>query len=385
VGKLVRPHLEDDPLYYDKLEKLESGKKNARQLPRRYFCRAMESGVCFYEKYKNSEGKIVPEEMILLTNEALKNMAPTAEGIPVYVRHVEEVDLSNLQEEADGYVVKSFFNELDAHWWMEFMAVSDDAHDKIQKGWKVSTAYTPINSGPSGTLHNVKYNREIKIGEYTHLAIVDNPRYENAIIMTPEQFKEYNDKKEKELAELKNSKGGNELMSKFKVFLNKLVGDTHDEIADPSNVVIETEGGKKILLSEIINAVEKEGKEKEKDDKENCYDNDTEVTVGKDKMKLGTLMEKYNKMKQKKNAEDEEEKKKKEKEEEEKNKGKKNADAEAKEKAEKDKQNALDKAKADEEAKKNFDQLNNAHRTSETQIIETSQDKVERGKAKYGA
>ncbi|MGB2578128.1 hypothetical protein AAIR98_000046, partial [Elusimicrobium simillimum] len=43
-------------------------------------------------------------------------------------------------------------------------------------------------------------------GYYTHLALVANPRYEEAEIMTPEDFKAYKEAKRAQLNQLQNSK-----------------------------------------------------------------------------------------------------------------------------------------------------------------------------------
>jgi hypothetical protein len=68
-----------------------------------------------------------------------------------------------------------------------------------------------------GEWHAVPYDRKVLVGEYDHLAIVDNPRYENSIILTPEQFKSYNSELEEELSRIRNSRefGEKETMDKI--------------------------------------------------------------------------------------------------------------------------------------------------------------------------
>lgn len=180
--------------------------KNEKKLPERYFARHIKEGVVHYlEKGQDN--------IYLVTNEALKKMNKSFEGKPVYVRHVDKVDVDNLREKADGYVVKSFYNEFDGAWWAEIIVVSDEGHEAVEKGWAVSNAYLPTELGVGGSYHDISYQKEVKNGVYDHLALVDNPRYEEAVIMTPEEFKNFNEGRKQELEQLKNSKE-NEMLSK---------------------------------------------------------------------------------------------------------------------------------------------------------------------------
>lgn len=173
--------------------------KNEKQLPERYYARHIKEGLVHYLE----NGKDV---LYLVKNDALKKMNESFDGKPIYVRHVDRVDMDNLREQADGYVVKSFYNEFDGAWWTEMLVVSDKGHEAIKKGWAVSNCYSPTEYGAGGSYHDIDYQREIKNGEYEHLAIVPNPRYEESVIMTPEEFKEFNEGKKQEIEKLKNSK-----------------------------------------------------------------------------------------------------------------------------------------------------------------------------------
>ena len=131
-------------------------------------------------------------------------------GIAVAVIDVDHqtVDLEKLQEQADGYVIESFYLPEDGSHWAKIIIVSDKGHDAVGKGWAVSNAYVPDNFAGSGEWHNIPYDREITDAHYTHLAIVANPRYEEALIMTPEEFKQYKAGKKEQLNQLQNSKQG---------------------------------------------------------------------------------------------------------------------------------------------------------------------------------
>lgn len=173
--------------------------KNEKQLPKKYYARHIKEGLVHYLENGN-------DVLYLVKNEALQKMNKSFEGCPVYVRHVDEVDMENLRETADGYVIKSFYNEFDGAWWTEMLIVSDEGHEAIKKGWAVSNCYSPTEYGAAGTYHDIDYQKEVMNGVYEHLAIVPNPRYEEAVIMTPEEFKEFNEGKKQEIEKLKNSK-----------------------------------------------------------------------------------------------------------------------------------------------------------------------------------
>ena len=115
----------------DKKNNMDKKIKNASQLPKRFFGMHFSEGCAEYRESPTKSYKIFIDE------KTIRNMNPTFEGRPVYVDHVDDVDLKNIQN-ADGYVVKSFYNKADGKHWVEFMAVSDRAHEAIRNGWKLS-------------------------------------------------------------------------------------------------------------------------------------------------------------------------------------------------------------------------------------------------------
>lgn len=140
-------------------------------------------------------------------------MSPSFSGRPVFVDHVDGVDenINELRKEADGWVVESFYNASDGKTWAKFIIVSDRGMEAIRRGYRLSNAYIPKSFGHSGLWNGVEYQKEVLDGEFEHLAIVQNPRYEESVIMTPEQFKEYNERKTIELKSVANSKGDNQM------------------------------------------------------------------------------------------------------------------------------------------------------------------------------
>lgn len=198
---------------------------SSKNFPKRYFARHIKEGPVHY--LEKGEDKLY-----LVKNEALIKMNPSFEGKPIYVRHVEEVDIDTMKEQAVGYVVKSFYNEFDGAFWAEIIA-DDEAQGYIEKGWAVSNAYLPTELGSGGVYHDIDYDKEVKNGVYEHLAIVNNPRYEEAVIMTPEEFKDFNEGRKAELDKLKNSKE-NEMLSEEdkKELLDSLMNSLSDVVRD---------------------------------------------------------------------------------------------------------------------------------------------------------
>jgi uncharacterized protein YdaT len=297
TAKIALEHLKDNPKYYSELEGIE--KRNAHQFPKRYFAKHMRSGIA---------GGYAGDESLFIDDDCIAAACKSFEGKPVYVNH-QDVKLSTLQEDADGYVVKSFFNKNDGWFWAEIIAVSDKAHAAILQGWAVSNAYIPLEYGDGGQHLGVDYDKKVINAEFTHLAIVPNPRYESSVILSPDEFKAYNEKKIKDIHEVTNSKttNGANIMSLFgKIFKMERVEvlNAIPDGADISAYEVEVDGKMK-PLSEVVNAVKKNMEDEEKLEKdEEKLNDDTEVSVGDKKMTLKELMNRYSKVKKNEGEDD---------------------------------------------------------------------------------
>lgn len=170
-----------------------------KQFPKLYYGLHFYPGVAEYNPAKGDPFRV------FITEDAIRKMGPSFEGKPLFVKHKGDYNLAKLENEADGYVVRSFFNKSDGKHWTEFMVVSDSAHEAIRSGWKLSNCYVPTSTAPAGIHNGLSYDKEVVEGEYDHLALVDDPRYEESMILTPDEFKEYNRKKEVELEKVANS------------------------------------------------------------------------------------------------------------------------------------------------------------------------------------
>lgn len=342
---------------------------------------------------------------VFLNEDTIRSMDPTFAGRPIFVEHVDEVeaDIDDLRKEADGWVIESFFNSADGKHWVKFIVVSERAEKAIQNGMRLSNAYIPKSFGQGGLWNGVSYAKEITSGEYEHLAIVRNPRYEESVIMTPDQFKEYNENKVLELKRLSNSKDQKEKksMGKFSLFKRTKVENSVD--LEGMSVLL-PKSKKEMTIEELVNGMDAI------QNMDGYANNDHMVKIHDgSEMKVGELVSKHKAMcdelealKSKKkdevmeeqdvvtegegvdvesdveNTEDEEAKK----------KALQLAEHEEKEIEEAKKKNAADVEKKKLEAKKKADALKNAHTRAdgeEEAVVEFSEDRVARGKARYGS
>ena len=93
-------------------------KQNETLYPKRFYAKHFCSGVAGYL-----------DENFLVPLDAMKQMNPTFEGKPVFVGHRD--NSQDKLDEADGYIVKSFYNEVDGWLWCEFLATTQQAIDAV--------------------------------------------------------------------------------------------------------------------------------------------------------------------------------------------------------------------------------------------------------------
>lgn len=340
---------------------------------------------------------------VFLNEDTIRAMDPTFAARPIFVEHVDSVDqdLNEVRKDADGWVVESFFNAADGKHWVKFLTVSDRADNAIRAGMRLSNAYVPKSYGPAGMWNGVAYSKEITGGEYEHLAIVKHPRYEESVIMSPEQFKAYNEQQQSELKRLANSKNKGDNEMKLNFFKRTKV----DNAADLEGMsVLLPKSGKERTIAQIVNDMDMAMSD------DAMANGDHHVMVGEEKMKVNDLVKKHmdmcnemaamkkNKVESEsdvttdkegvdvesdmQNDEDEEAKK----------KALQLAEHEEKEIEEAKKKNALEAAalKKREEAKRKAEVLRNAEKqalinaSQSTAKVEISMDQVARGQARYG-
>ncbi len=323
--------------------------------PDKFTCSFLESGLAYYPaENEDEEG-----QMVLVRKEAIDKMRGSFVGKPVVNENHKDVSPENFKEIADGVVTRVWHNAEDG-WDYCDVVVWDEATKKNMRSgaYSVSCAYRPTDVDPAGgEHHNVKYSAEVLNGDYTHLAVVRNPRYEGARIIL-------------------NSKGGRTMKWLFWQKDKK----NSKEISTDATVDID---GKQVPFSDLVNACKMAKKNEGDDDKklpEEIKD-DTVIEIDGEEMPFKNLKENYRSMKKnedgaaEKKKEDDAAAKKKE------NEEKEEAD---KEKAEKEKKNAVEVAAATKKA----EDLKNARlqgMPSKTPQLVTQHERLATGASRYGS
>ncbi len=302
--------------------------------PRLMRGRHLEAGLVEYGNIKNQ----ITGQMgvrFLLPKSTIDKMRPTMGGKPIINQaHRRGLDPAGFKTgEYDGLAVGGAFDP-ESGWEVVDFYVWDEATEKncLENGYELSCAYniTDIDWTP-GKHHGIEYDGIILNGDYTHVAVVSDPRYRGASI------------------EAVNSEGGFNL---FKLWFKGK--DEKPEAVDLDKSATIKIGEKNVPLQELVNALATQDAEAAKITAtkaaaEALNSDATEVEVDGKKITVGALKAAYAKI-EAKNAEDEadEAKKKKAKEDEE----AKNAMCEHDEKKEdcakckKEAQNAADADKA---------------------------------------
>jgi hypothetical protein len=203
-------------------------------------------------RYDSAEGDSLT---VFINEDTIRRMGTTFAGRPVFVEHVETVDenINELRKEADGWVIESFFNQADGKNWVKFIVVTDRGFEAIRRGFRLSNAYIPSQFGPGAQWNGVPYQKEVLEGAFEHLAIVDNPRYEESVILTPDQFKAYNEEKNVDLVRFANSLKTKE-KSQMKLFERKKV----ENATSIENMMVELPISKKeMALTKVVEAYDK--------------------------------------------------------------------------------------------------------------------------------
>jgi len=138
----------------------------------------LEPGVVTYD---NDDGS---KTTYLLTRAAIDKMRPTAAGKPV-VGKSGGFDHVKVEEgkKYDGQVTDGFWDGESGWESINFALDNAETAQACERGFEFSCAYIPteVDETP-GLWHNVPYDAVILNGEYTHFAVVPNPRYEGATI-----------------------------------------------------------------------------------------------------------------------------------------------------------------------------------------------------------
>jgi hypothetical protein len=237
---------------------------------------------------------------VLVRKPALDKINPGWTGKPVFnmthrdVSEIEAFDFRNEDPEnfADGIITESVYDDASGFYVAEFLVWDAETQDtldlKDRTGkplYSVSCAYTVTEEDETGGEYNgIPFTSEVLNGRADHLAIVNNPRYPDAVL-------------------LENAKPDKEKSMGFKLFLNKGKEEADakkrkNELPPPEpeendedvevDGYVEMENGEKVPMNELVAAYNEKMKNAEEEDKK--YDMEDEVVVNGETMKVKDLV-----------------------------------------------------------------------------------------------
>lgn len=119
------------------------------------------------------------DESVYLSTETLKKVMPKIKGRPVIVEHKAGITPNNMEKYAVGYVTGEEYNNETGRFDVDFVIWNDEAKELLDnKGYTLSTSYVAREFTNGSCCINTPYENEITDLDFTHLAIVKNPRYE---------------------------------------------------------------------------------------------------------------------------------------------------------------------------------------------------------------
>ena len=112
--------------------------------------------------------------MIYISKETIDRYSHRLKGKPVTIGHIEGITEENAQKVSVGDVAVC------SEPGNCVVTIRDEeANRLIESGDRFSCCWVPVKWGAGGTWHNIPYDRELVEMDFTHLAIVPDPRYEN--------------------------------------------------------------------------------------------------------------------------------------------------------------------------------------------------------------
>ena len=140
---------------------------------RKFVSKFIEPGVAHYEEFGD----------VLITKETLDKFINTMVGAPVIIKHKDITD-KNVDKERVGVISNVWFNQMDGWYYCDGIIWDKQAIDLVKnQGWNVSCTYDFESDKQPKTHNGKKIDMEFTDGEFLHLALVDNPRYERANIV----------------------------------------------------------------------------------------------------------------------------------------------------------------------------------------------------------
>jgi hypothetical protein len=335
----------------DDLRVIVSERLNFTPSGKRFRCHFIEPGVVDYSDVGCGIELLRRETIDAALNSAISN--PLTKG------HIS-TRINSFDGISHGAIDKVGYDDAERMYFCEGEITTDEARGLIKRGQKPSCGYTVTSFGPGGRYNNVPYEREITGIKFHHLAIVENPRYQEADFRL-------------------NSKTGKPVMFKFiKTLLRPKEGGGEETVREEGNLPADTTleiNGKPVRLNDVIKAkVDADAKEA----RENAISEDAEIEYAPGKTaKLSVLIAAHRANEAASDCDESDEDKKKKKDDD---------DAKARE-------NEVAKKAKDAESRANstaYRVLQNAQKSAPPVIeransANTLQEQIQRGQERYGS
>lgn len=258
----------------------------------------------------------VDDGTYLLKKETLERMLPSLIEKPLIIDH-QEITTDNIEEVSKGSVIDVWFNADTGQFDGKVIVTDKEAYELIKNGNnKVSSAYRVTKFGNGDRYCGIEYDAEILDGVFTHLAIVDNPRYPEAKILINNlnlkdkgdncMFFKLNKLNEEEVKEQKVNEGDKIVIDDEEVELKDLIDAYKNSCKKNEDEAEKENEDEKQAEDEKDNACKKN---EEDDEKENEDADDELITKIRKVVKEMLEAEKANKKNEDEDKGNEEEKK----------------------------------------------------------------------------
>ncbi len=244
---------------------------------------------------------------ILVKKKTLDQMNPSFKRKPVFIGHRDaKIDAASAVSEKVGEVYDVGYDPDSESFFVNALIWDDEAQKLIESGHQPSNAYYVGEYGPASTYNNVPYDKEVLQGEYDHLAIVSNPRYDNTEIQLQNSLMLQNSQDPQNPQNSKPKTGGlimngKSLFSKKKVDANKTAtpqvvqnavspdepqaSPTGDPQATQEPMVALSTGGV-VTLAEAVSSVVKAKEKAQNEAPDNVLPPDELIDVDGEKMSV---------------------------------------------------------------------------------------------------
>jgi len=246
---------------------------------------------------------------VLIKKEVLDEMNPSFIGMPVFNfihKIIDPETAFNFTEEekeklAVGVISGVGYNTESGYYTVEMMIWDEDTQENIEKGFTVSCAYIPNETGPGGTYSNVPFDEEVLKSEYHHMAIVKDPRYEGVKIYENSKnggIMKFFVKKDKKVLLNQSDEDKKKEEEKAKA-AEEAKTNASEEVAVNGESTVKDEEGNEYSMNELMENMRQVKKNMEEDETPTMNMEDTVDVDGEEY----TVREMIDNMKAKKNAE----------------------------------------------------------------------------------